>query len=491
MLSILITDKDGTHRRQELSAEEAVIGRADDADVVLPRNSVSKKHARIVRKNGRYVIADLGSTNGTYVNGRKIHGPLQLTEGDKIYLGDFILTVEKVEGAPAAPSGRETVPHEPSVIFETRAPAGDIRAALRAVMARLDAMIPPSEREGAHAMAKAREAAERAVGELARAGAVNGTIDPSGLAELAARELVGLGALEGLVTDPRVRGIRVQGPGLVEVDFGLGYEPVNAAFSDAARLTQVLARLLRREAGWDAVEPLPKVVEAMLGDGSRLSALLPPLAPRGPYITLERPSPAPTKEAILERGLLDAEGFRILETLGKRGHSVALIGPEGSGVTELAAALAARAESEGGLVFAERIPRLTLLREDAIGLVEGPFGEPSLAAVAARAARLDPKRLFVDGVRGGELREVLEIFAGRRKGDLLGVRAAHEGRVGPPLKALASLSGASSNALDLLIVRAIRAAALCVATPEGPRVAAIRELRPGDDGIAEKVLWSP
>jgi hypothetical protein len=213
--------------------------------------------------------------------------------------------------------------------------------------------------------------------------------------------------------------------------------------------------------------------------------------PRGPYIRLERPTPPPTKEAIVASGLIDAEGFRILETLGKRGHSVALIGPEGSGADELAKALAARAESEGGLVFVERVPSLAQLREDAVGLVEGSLGQPSFVAALEQGARLTPRRLFVDGVRGAELREVLEIFAGRRKGDVVGVRTAHEGRVGPPLKGLAGLAGGASTSLDLLVIRAIRAAALCVATPEGPRVAAIRELRPGDEGIAEKVLWSP
>jgi pilus assembly protein CpaF len=493
MLSILITDKDGSHRRQELQTEEAIIGRADEADIILPKNSVSKRHARIVRKNDRYVIADLGSTNGTYVNGRKIHGSLVLAEGDKIYLGDFILTVEKtLAGGERSTAGLDRASSARLYSMPPRegGPARDIGEALRAVVSRIDATHGADGWDGPGAMQRARDAVERAVAELSGAGAIEETIDLAGLKELAARELAGLGALEGLVGDRRVRAIKVNGPTFVEVDFGHGFEPVNAAFSDAARLERVLGRLLRR-AGWDLDVRLPQVVETMLPDGTRLVALLPPLAPRGPYIMLERPAPAPTREAIVESGMIDAEGFRILETLGKRGHSVALIGPEGSGADVLAKALAAFADGEGGLVFAERVPSLTQLRDDAVGLVAGALGEPSFRTVVEQAARLAPHRLFVDGVRGGELREVLEILAGRRKGDVVGVRAVHEGRVGPPLKALAGLDGGASASLDLLVIRAVRAAALCVATPEGPRVAAIRELRPGDEGIAEKVLWSP
>src|SRR5690606_23721550 len=153
-----------------------------------------------------------------------------------------------------------------------------------------------------------------------------------------------------------------------------------------------------------------------------------------------------------------AEGFRILETLGKRGHSVAFVGPEESGAERLMQALAARADRDGGLAFAERVPSLAQVREDAVALVEGGLGDPPFEAVIAQAARLSPRRLFVDGVRGGELREVLEIFASRRKGDVVGIRAAHEGRVGPPMKALASLGGGDPSGLDLLVVRAVRAA---------------------------------
>src|SRR5512143_1042359 len=77
---------------------EVTSGRVQGNDIILPKGNVSKRHSRIVLKDGKFIIVDLKSTNGTYVNGRKITSPLVLKDTDKIYIGDFILTVEDAAG---------------------------------------------------------------------------------------------------------------------------------------------------------------------------------------------------------------------------------------------------------------------------------------------------------------------------------------------------------------------------------------------------------
>lgn len=94
MFSIVITDKGGAQRRLESSKGEITIGRVQGNDIILPKGNVSKRHSRIVLKDNRYIVVDLKSTNGTYVNGRKITSPLVIRPNDKIYIGDFILTLE-------------------------------------------------------------------------------------------------------------------------------------------------------------------------------------------------------------------------------------------------------------------------------------------------------------------------------------------------------------------------------------------------------------
>src|SRR5438445_11409195 len=62
---------------------EIIIGRSSDLDMVLVEDMVSRKHAKISTHSGQITIQDLGSTNGTFVNGEKIK-KVRLKEGDRI-----------------------------------------------------------------------------------------------------------------------------------------------------------------------------------------------------------------------------------------------------------------------------------------------------------------------------------------------------------------------------------------------------------------------
>ena len=79
--------------------KEIVVGRSSDLDMVLVEEMVSRKHARIAYENDAIVIEDLGSTNGTFVNGEKIKRA-QLKEGDRVLIGTSILKVIVVDGQP-------------------------------------------------------------------------------------------------------------------------------------------------------------------------------------------------------------------------------------------------------------------------------------------------------------------------------------------------------------------------------------------------------
>src|ERR1700750_1416708 len=98
MFPILIQEKGGEQRRMVFNKPEVTIGRVQGNDIVLPKGNVSKRHARIVLKDGKFIIVDLKSTNGTYVNGRKITSPLVVKDSDKIYVGDFIIGVDEAAG---------------------------------------------------------------------------------------------------------------------------------------------------------------------------------------------------------------------------------------------------------------------------------------------------------------------------------------------------------------------------------------------------------
>src|SRR5262249_4040914 len=77
-------------------------------DIVLAKGNVSKYHSRLVEKDGRFILVDMKSTNGTYVNGKKIAAPQVIKPDDKIYIGDYIINVRGRDGDSGAdehPSG--------------------------------------------------------------------------------------------------------------------------------------------------------------------------------------------------------------------------------------------------------------------------------------------------------------------------------------------------------------------------------------------------
>src|ERR1700690_837685 len=111
MFSLMITEKGGAQRKLEFDKAEITIGRVQGNDIILPKGNVSKRPSRIVLKDGRFIVVDLKSTNGTYVNGRKITSPLVVKSGDKIYIGDFIVGVdEAASGEGDGPSETTTSP---------------------------------------------------------------------------------------------------------------------------------------------------------------------------------------------------------------------------------------------------------------------------------------------------------------------------------------------------------------------------------------------
>jgi len=103
MFNIVITEKGGKPRVEEFDQNEITIGRVQGNDIVLPKGNISKRHSRIVLRDGKFIVVDLKSTNGTYVNGKRINSPQVLKEVDKVYIGDFTLTVEEPAQEEAPP----------------------------------------------------------------------------------------------------------------------------------------------------------------------------------------------------------------------------------------------------------------------------------------------------------------------------------------------------------------------------------------------------
>lgn len=90
----LVVVKSDTQAGMNIAVRDAVVlGRSPEADIVLEDPYASEFHMRLVRQEGGIVLHDLGSTNGTYVNGRRVGSPVSLSKGDAVQIGKTIMEV--------------------------------------------------------------------------------------------------------------------------------------------------------------------------------------------------------------------------------------------------------------------------------------------------------------------------------------------------------------------------------------------------------------
>lgn len=111
--------------------KDIVVGRSSDLDMVLVEDMVSRRHARIAIADEQIWIEDLGSTNGTFVNGEKIKRA-RLKEGDRVLIGTSILKVIASEAAQGEPIS-QSQPPQPRANLENIATANERRTQARSM----------------------------------------------------------------------------------------------------------------------------------------------------------------------------------------------------------------------------------------------------------------------------------------------------------------------------------------------------------------------
>jgi len=109
-LRILLEDGEGRRRAVPVAGTELTVGRAADCGLLLAGRDVSRHHARFQRSNGSVFVEDLGSANGTRVNGERLQGRRRIRPGDLVQIGGFDLAVD---GVAAEGSEAGTVPAPP------------------------------------------------------------------------------------------------------------------------------------------------------------------------------------------------------------------------------------------------------------------------------------------------------------------------------------------------------------------------------------------
>jgi len=114
MHKLLIEDDEGKTVAVPLIREEITIGRTDGNTIRLTEQNVSRKHARLTLRSGVLRIEDLGSYNGTSLNGSALSGVASLKDGDVILIGDYRLGIQEDRASQAAPTSATAAEPSPT-----------------------------------------------------------------------------------------------------------------------------------------------------------------------------------------------------------------------------------------------------------------------------------------------------------------------------------------------------------------------------------------
>jgi pilus assembly protein CpaF len=311
---------------------------------------------------------------------------------------------------------------------------------------------------------------------LARDRVVLPALDLERLVEEVVDDAVGLGPLEPLMRDPTVTEVIANGPGSVFVERAgkLVTEPVR--FRDVEHLRQVIERVVG--AGGRRVDDASPMVDVRLPDGSRVNAVLPPLALDGPLLTIRRFPKEPLSVAdLVELGTLIPAQVDVLGRAVRGRVNIVVSGGTGTGKTTLLNALAAFIDPAERIVTVEDAAELRLPGHHVARLESRPAnvegrGEVTLRALVRNALRMRPDRIVVGEVRGGEALDMLQAMNTGHDGSLTTVHASSTADALRRIETMALMAGLDlpHSAVREQVRAAIDVVVHLVRTADGARV---------------------
>jgi pilus assembly protein CpaF len=240
-------------------------------------------------------------------------------------------------------------------------------------------------------------------------------------------ETFGLGPLEPLMCDTTVSDILINGPRTVYVERRGRLEKTSVAFHDDRHLLQVVQRIVHR-AGRRVDETCP-MVDARLPDGSRLNAIIPPLAIDGALVSIRRFGHRPLlSDDLVSNGTMTSEMLRFLSACIEARINVLISGGTGTGKTTLLNALSRFIPADERVVTIEDAAELQL-QQPHVGRMEtrpvNVEGEGSITTrdLVRNALRMRPDRIIVGECRGAEAFDMLQAMNTGHDGSLTTIHA--------------------------------------------------------------------
>ncbi len=486
------------------------IGRDPSCHVVLPSPDVSRRHLTVEKTATGYYITD-ASANGTMVGDTLVRsGTIEAPGGLPLRVGPYVIRLEPVaphapppaarfgrtmnEGPraksapppsppraapPAAPPRPPAPPMsaiaQPAMQAPMPPPAAEVRAPAppartdpgaergpydvsgtidvpvivrkrihRMLLDHLDlASLDRNKMDDAAMRPKVREALRRIVKEIAPD--LPPTTDTAQLIDEITDEALGLGPLERLLADESVSEIMVVDPQTIYVERRGRIEPTALRFTDDEAVRAVIERIVT-PLGRRIDESTP-LVDARLRDGSRVNAIIRPLAIRGSCITIRKFAKKPLRiEDLIRFGSLTEPMAKFIQRAVKARKNIVISGGTGSGKTTLLNVLSAQIPEEERVVTVEDAAELQLAQPHVVSLESRPAnmegrGEYTIRDLVRNALRMRPDRIIVGECRGGEALDMLQAMNTGHEGSMTTTHANSPREAIARLETLALMAG--------------------------------------------------
>ena len=511
MLRVVVHEKGGRTQRFSFDGDQFTVGREEDNDLVLDRVNISKHHLRFRRHEGKIEVLDLGSTNGTYVNGRKVAKPRSVRRSDRVYVGDYILMLEGddkailpleradvvVAGNDGHPATRKVTTAQPErngaeplsppvkrsaandddsgvMTSARRVPPAGVESTyldqvanrvLQTVLAnvyRLDPLkssdVPEEDRKEALTLV------DSLIADMNRAGELEEGVDVELLKGQVGRELLELGPLTELMADTEIREIQVCGSAPIRVvregvSDGATAELTNRRFSGDRALKLAVQRMARK---WGFLVEGSQILEGKVDDGFTMYAVLPPTQLRTPVVNLRRAhTDANNLTSLVQEGVLSPE-MADLMTAAIRGCRRILICASGAtNLDRFMGAVVGEVPDELRVVCISDTGQLGRSRSGWVQVrrIADPADTISLSDALGVILRGGVDMLCSQRCRHEDAAAVMDAFAGATRGSIVslwGIDSAHG------LWRLAGLSTVASGAIGALTVSLARSVDLLV-----------------------------
>jgi len=274
---------------------------------------------------------------------------------------------------------------------------------------------------------KSEAALRQIVARMDQTGELDPHVDREQLVQDVLNEALGLGPLEPYLADETVSEIMVNGPNQVYVEREGCLERVEKAFSSPQSVLAVIERIVA-PLGRHVDESSP-LVDARLRDGSRVNAIIPPLALKGPCLTIRKfKRELLTMEHLIGYGTVTPRIAQFLDSCVKVRRNLVISGGTGSGKTTLLNILSGCIPEQERIVTIEDAAELRLAQEHWIQLearppnIEGK-GQITIRDLVRNALRMRPDRIVVGECRGGEALDMLQAMNTGHDGSLTTLHA--------------------------------------------------------------------